>query len=267
MARHLRQYDLPRRRGVSRPSAFCTGQGHLVYLGYQFTTDVLLLRTVLKSPFAHDLSDRSAFGALRDALNSLSNGLALTAASELDIDARELQCGYRLQRTASGESMADLYLYDTLAGGAGYSSLIGEHFAQIFEATCARLAGCSCQSSCTECLRTYGNRLYHHALDRRLALDLADYCVRGAAPALFSAAEQARFASPLREMLEMRGFSIAGAAGLAFNAKGIGGSLNVGIVPTLYDAKALPKSWDDVTVFALRELERDLPSCLNRLGS
>ena len=265
--RHLRHYELPRRRGVPRPSAFCTGQGHLVYLGYQFTTDVLLLRTVLKSPFAHDLSDRSAFGALRDALNSLSNGLALTAASELDIDARELQCGYRLQRTAAGESMADLYLYDTLAGGAGYSSLIGEHFAEIFEATRARLAECSCQSSCTECLRTYGNRLYHHALDRRLALDLADYCVRGATPVLFSGKEQARYATPLREMLEMRGFSTAESAGFAFNAKISGVSVDVGIVPTLYDPKALSPSWDNVTVFAVREVERDLPSCLSRVGS
>ena len=130
-ARHERHYHIAARRGQPRPPSHCTGAGRSVYLGYQFNTDVLLLRTTLSAPFLHDLSDSLAFGALRDALNSLSNGLALTAAGELDIDTRELQCGIRLQRVASGESIADLYLYDTLAGGAGYSSLIGRNFAAI----------------------------------------------------------------------------------------------------------------------------------------
>jgi hypothetical protein len=265
-AAHPRHYDLPRRRGVALPSRNCTGQGHLVYLGYQFTTDVLLLRTVLKSPFVHDLSDRSAFGARRDALNSLSSGLALTAASELDIDPRELQSGFRLQRIATGESIGDLYLYDTLAGGAGYSSIIGKHFGRIFDATRERLMKCSCQSSCTECLRTYGNRLYHHSFDRHLALDLVEYCLHGATPKLLSEQDQATYGSPLREMLHMRGCSTSDSPGFAFKVNAGGGNLNVTIVPTLYDQAALPRSIQAGRVLTVREIDRDLPSCLSRLG-
>jgi ATP-dependent helicase YprA (DUF1998 family) len=264
--RHERHYHIPARRGQQRPPTHCTGPGQMVYLGYQFNTDVLLLRTTLSAPFLHDLSDRLAFGALRDALNSLSNGLALTAASELDIDPRELQSGIRLQRIATGESIADLYLYDTLAGGAGYSSLIGRNFAAIFEATCARLARCTCQSSCSDCLRTYSNRMLHHSLDRHLALQLARYYRDGIAPPLMTHEEQRRHAEPLRDMLEMRGCTVTDAAPYALRASANGNLIIVGVLPTLHDRASLPVDWNAVVPLTVRELDRDLPSCLVKLG-
>jgi ATP-dependent helicase YprA (DUF1998 family) len=265
-ARHERHYHIAARRGQQRPSTHCTGTGRSVYLGYQFNTDVLLLRTTLSAPFLHDLSDRLAFGALRDALNSLSNGLALTAAGELDIDPRELQSGIRLQRIASGESIADLYLYDTLAGGAGYSSLIGQNFAAIFDATCTRLARCTCQSSCSDCLRTYANRMYHHSLDRTLALQLAQFYSRGSAPTLLSDAEQRHHAEPLRDMLAMRGYAIADAPPYALRVASNGGQITVGVVPTLRDPASLPPDWGAVVPLTVREIDRDLPSCLIKLA-
>jgi hypothetical protein len=207
-----------------------------------------------------------AFGALRDALNSLSNGLALTAASELDIDPRELQSGIRLQRIGTGESIADLYLYDTLAGGAGYSSLIGRNFAAIFAATCARLTRCTCQSSCSDCLRTYSNRMLHHSLDRHLALQLARYYRDGIAPPLMTHEEQRRHAEPLREMLEMRGCTVTNMAPYALRASANGNAIVVGVLPTLHDRASLPVDWNVVIPLTVRELDRDLPSCLVKLG-
>jgi len=265
IARHERHYHIAARRGQQRPPSHCTGPGRTVYLGYKFNTDVLLLSATLSSPFLHDLSDRVAFSALRDALNSLANGLALSAAGELDIDPRELQSGFRLQRIASGESIADLYLYDTLAGGAGYSSLIGRNFDAIFDATRTRLARCTCQSSCADCLRTYGNRLYHHSLDRHLALDLADYYHSGSAPAILSHAEQRRHAEPLRDMLAMRGCVVTDTSPFALRAVSAAGQVTVGIIPTLRDPGALPPEWSVVAPLTVREIERDLPSCLVRL--
>jgi ATP-dependent helicase YprA (DUF1998 family) len=265
-ARHERHYHISARRGQPRPPSHCTGPGRSVYLGYQFNTDVLLLRTTLSAPFLHDLSDRLAFGALRDALNSLSNGLALTAAGDLDIDPRELQSGIRLQRIASGESIADLYLYDTLAGGAGYSSLIGRNFAAIFDATCTRLARCTCQSSCSDCLRTYANRMYHHSLDRHLALQLAHFYSRGTAPVLLSDAEQRHHAEPLRDMLGMRGYTVADAPPYALRVASNSGQITVGVVPTLRDRAALPPDWGAVVPLTVREIDRDLPSCLVKLA-
>jgi hypothetical protein len=263
-ARHQRSYHIPARRGQPPPPQ-CRGQGRAVYLGYQFNTDVLLLRTSVASPFVHDLSNRLAFGALKDALNSLANGLALSAASELDIDPRELQCGFRLRRTGGGQSLAEFYLYDTLAGGAGYSSLVGGDFKRILDSTRDRLARCSCESSCTECLRTYGNRLYHQSLDRRLALDLIEYCATGAAPRLLAPDEQRRYAAPLRDMLEMRGYTVIDGP-LALHVESAGDNVSIGVLPTLRDPAALPREWASVVSLTVRELERDLPACLLRVS-
>ncbi len=264
LPRHERHYKIPRRRGQAVPS-HCTGRARPVFLGYEFRTDVLLLRTTVDAPFIHDLTQRLAYVPLRDALTSLANALALTATSELDVDPRELQSGYRLQRTGSGAAIADVYLYDTLAGGAGYSRLIGQEFPRIFEATQARLAECSCESSCTECLRTYSNRFVHSSLDRRLALQLAAYCLRGEVPSLFSPGQQRAYSKPLQDMVELHGWSVGGSRDFGFELTRRGRRVTVGIVPALYDTDSLPDSWDSVLAFSVHEIEKDLPSCLLKL--
>jgi len=263
--RHERHYHIPRRRGQPPPPAQCGGAPQLTYLGYEFQTDVLLLRTTLGAPFVHDLRSPATSRPLGAALISLANALALAAASELDVDPRELQSGHRLQRTATGAALADVYLYDTLAGGAGYSRLIGEDFARIFEVTRARLNACTCESSCTNCLRTYSNRFVHNTLDRHLAMEVADYCENGRAPELYSGEEQRMRGQALREMAELRGWRVEPHREFAFKLSRGGQEIIVGVIPSLYDEGSLPAAWVRVVHFSVHEIEKDLPSCLMKL--
>jgi len=263
-ARHERHYHIPRRRGQRVP-AQCAGRPRMTYLGYEFQTDVLLLRTTLTAPFVHDLTSRATSAPLSGALTSLANALALTSATELDIDPRELQSGHRLQRTASGAAIADVYLYDTLAGGAGYSRLIGEDFTRVFELTRTRLQACTCESSCTNCLRTYSNRFVHDSLDRHLALEFANYCHTGRAPELLNVDQQRTSGKPLREMAELHGWRVEDHVEFAFRLSKRVQNVIVGVMPSLFDERSLPSVWDRVVHFSVHEIQKDLPSCLLKL--
>lgn len=262
-ARHDRHYRLPR-RGGPRPGR-CNGAFQNVFLGYEFRTDVVLLHIPLAAPFIFDLRDRRILPPLRAALMSLASALALAGASALDIDPRELQSGFRLQRTSAGVGIADVYLYDTLAGGAGYSRLIGDDFESVFREAEVRLANCTCDSSCSRCLRTYGNRLTHASLDRHLALTLAKYARTGEVPALLSRDSQRLGLEPFTAMLQLDGWAAAPSAtdGSIFSRRGT--RFDAVLVPSLYDPGSVPAAWANSLQFSVYEVEKDLPSCLTRV--
>lgn len=260
---HDRHYFVAR-RGQPIPRT-CNGVARTVYLGYEFRTDVLLLRTPLISPFIQDLDIRATWPPLRSALNSLANALALTAASELDVDPRELQCGYRIQRSAGGAGLAEVYIYDTLAGGAGYSRLVGNNFEKVFASLQQRLSGCDCDTSCTKCLRTYSNRMTHESLDRFLALDLATYFKSRIAPPLFGANQQERILSPVRSVMELEGWMVQSNSDGGFEAKRGNRNARIYAAPSLLDPQAYPSHFAGATVFTAFEIEKDLPSCIGNL--
>ncbi|OQW92706.1 MAG: hypothetical protein BWK78_00840, partial [Thiotrichaceae bacterium IS1] len=73
---------------------------------------------------------------------------------------------------------ADIYLFDTLKGGAGYADQVGEQLKEILEETLQWLENCpnrECTHSCQDCLRHYANQYWHEHLDRPLAADLLHY--------------------------------------------------------------------------------------------
>ena len=257
--RHDRQYNISN-RGQRFP-AQCAGTPQNVFLGYQFRTDVLLLRTPLDPPLTTNLADP----ALKASLISLASAVALTAADELDIDSRELQSGHRLLRTGAGAALADIYLYDALTGGAGYARLIGQDFERIYAATETRLRGCTCDTSCTKCLRTYSNRMNHSTLDRQLALDIAAYFRQGIAPPLLDNPRQCEVLRPA--MLELDGWSCIPSPLVGLRVERSGRRHDIAVSPSLLDGSNLPYQYAQATVFSKYEIENDLPSCLLRLPS
>jgi hypothetical protein len=128
-----------------------------------------------------------------------------------------------------------------------------------------RLANCTCDSSCSRCLRTYGNRLNHASLDRHLALTLAKYARSGQVPALFSQDSQRRGLEPFTAMLQLDGWSASPSAtdGLTFSRRGT--RFDAVLVPSLYDPGSVPAAWANSLQFSVYEVEKDLPSCLTRV--
>jgi hypothetical protein len=99
-----------------------------------------------------------------------------------------LQAEYRPALTQAGHEglEAEIYVYDTLAGGAGFARRTANLGVQLFEDTIHLLEDCPalCDSSCYRCLRSFKNRFEHSLLDRQLGASLLRYLVRGDQPLL-----------------------------------------------------------------------------------
>ena len=107
------------------------------------------------------------------------------------------------------DHFADIFVYDTLSGGAGYATLAGEIFLEVIEQVETLLHKCDCSSSCDKCLRHYGNRIHHGALNRFLALDLLTFIKDGRAPESFDRIHQQRELESLAQMLLLAGWDIS----------------------------------------------------------
>jgi hypothetical protein len=190
----------------SRPGA-CRGTFQRVFLGNQFRSDLMLLRLTLAEPFGNNPTDQVFRCALEDALRSFAEGLLLAASRQLDIDPSELSAGYRLlPREGGGSLRADIYLFDTLSGGAGYAEQAGQELDSVLGRLNELLSGCVCDTSCQTCLRHYGNRFWHESLDRRLALALLGYLRHGQFPPTDDLEAQAVRLEQLRDMLRLDGY-------------------------------------------------------------
>jgi hypothetical protein len=153
-----------------------------VCLGTDFITDILLVSVRVDSPV------RLTPGVLATeiALRTLSEVLAKAASVVLDLEEGEVQADYRAALTNEGQSglEAEIYLYDTLAGGAGFSRRAGERAAAVLDQALKILSKCDCDSSCYRCLRSFKNKFEHDRLDRHLARDLLLYLLQGHLPQL-----------------------------------------------------------------------------------
>ena len=186
----------------------CRGAYRQVFLGHRFNSDLMLLRITLDRPFASNTADRVFRCALEDAMLSLSEALLLGASRELDIDAAEFSPGFRLWHpTDDGRLRFDIYLFDTLSGGAGYAEEAGEQLDAVLSTTAGILAACTCESSCQECLRHYGNRIHHERLDRSLASQLLTYVLDGNFPSTEDMDRQSAQLQSMQRMFELDGFT------------------------------------------------------------
>jgi hypothetical protein len=164
----------------------CTGGASTrgLVLGTDFISDVLLVGLRVDPP----LTLRPGYLATDVALRTLSESVTLAATSLLEIEPGELQAEYRPALTPGGHAglEAEIYLYDTLAGGAGFARRIGELGAAVFEESLRLLEECpdQCDHSCYRCLRSFKNRFEHDLLDRHLGASLLRYLLRDEPPDL-----------------------------------------------------------------------------------
>ncbi|MFD9365577.1 DEAD/DEAH box helicase [Priestia megaterium] len=178
----------------------CRGEIRKVFLGNVFHSDLLLLRLAIGNEIDFSVDQRW----VHDGLKTIGEALVLAASRVLDIDYNELSAGYRLLPLSMGG--ADIYLFDTLSGGAGYAHIAGLVLSEIIEETFNILNHCenNCETSCYKCLRHYANQFYHNQLNRFVALELLDYVVNGKLKQL-SLQEQKKILSPVKRMIEIHG--------------------------------------------------------------
>jgi hypothetical protein len=254
-----------------RAGKSCNGEVRRgLFLVHDFRTDLLLLRGAFRRPL--DFQPDQPW--LYDALATLAEALALGASLHLDIDPGELSAGFRLlPALIEGDlGIAELYIFDTASGGAGYAADAGEQLSKVLDRTEELLRVCpgQCERSCTKCLRHYGNRFLHDRLDRRLALQLLRFFRTGAVPAFASAADQSLQLRPLARYLELEGWKTAIDSSGALLGSGPR-SISVGLYPALLASDVAEATHPTVASSPGQRVllpdylvERDLPSAYQR---
>lgn len=254
---HFRHYLVE--SGMRQIPQQCNGTFRNVYLGYTFLSDILLLRVPLQAPLNLNLNSRSLRKPIEDALVSLSDAIALAACHLLDIDPRELGNGVRFVPVKDG-MVADIFLFDTASGGAGYSNMAGKIFDKVFANVQTLLEGCDCDSSCHKCLRHYGNRRSHPDLNRFLALDMWRYVMHGVTPAIPTDKEQRRILDPLVQMLELEGWKSVSLQGVPVEVERNGRKYVLASYPSILDPSAAQHPLEGrALLFSKYEIERNLP--------
>lgn len=178
----------------------CDGGGRTkgLVLGTDFISDVLLLRLRVDDP----VTLRPLYQATQVALRTLAEAITIAAASKLGIEPTELDAEFRAALTpAGGHGLeAEIYLYDTLPGGAGFTRRVGELGVGVYERALELLEGCPehCDESCYRCLRSFRNRFDHGMMDRHVGASLLRYLLYGTEPQL----EQSRLERSARRLFE-----------------------------------------------------------------
>jgi len=118
------------------------------------------------------------------ALRTVSEAIAKAACAVLELDPGEVQADFRAALTAGGQGgfEAEVYLYDTLPGGAGFARQAGERANAVLRSALQILSGCDCDTSCYKCLRSFKNKFEHDRLDRHIGADLLRYVLDDVLP-------------------------------------------------------------------------------------
>ena len=154
---------------------------HLV-LGTDFITDIALFSMRVAAP----LNLKPGHSSTTVALRTVSEALANAACQLLEIESGELMAEFRPALTPRGKSglEAEVFLYDTLPGGAGFSSQLANCGQELFERALCLMAACpeECDASCYRCLRSFKNKFEHSLLDRHVGAELLEYLLTGEQP-------------------------------------------------------------------------------------
>ena len=146
-------------RSHTNPLTFqtCTGSLTPYHLGHRFMTDVLEMR--VNYPIRRE-----------EQIYSLLYALLNGASDALDIPREDV--GGVVYYT---DGYPSFILYDDTPGGSGYVQHIHDHLLDVFGAAYRRVStcnGCSSETSCYSCLRSYDNQPFHDKLERRLAWEI-----------------------------------------------------------------------------------------------
>lgn len=173
-----------------------------IFLGYEFLTDMFMLDMSYDSSKLVSNSNAEEKSILRAAITTMHEALKKAVSLVLDIDYNEISGGWRPRIKRDGDSHIEMFFYDNLTSGAGYSSLIGAILDEVLDRARIILSECECSRTCKNCLDNFWNQRNHQFFDRHLGLQLLNYAEFGQLPEDYSISEQQAFIIPLQKLIE-----------------------------------------------------------------
>lgn len=150
-----------------------------IVLGTDFISDIALFSLRVAPP----MNLKPGYTSTIIALRTVSEALAGAACQMLELEPGELMAEFRPALTPAGSTglEAEIFLYDTLPGGAGFSTQLTESPLDLFQTALNLLTGCQegCDASCYRCLRSFKNKFEHSLMDRHVGAQLLQYLIDG----------------------------------------------------------------------------------------
>lgn len=231
-----------------------------VVLGHDFRTDIVVYEIKI---------DRKKINAELDgywintATLTLSEAIVLAAGRILDIEFNEIRSGYRLRYFAETVYI-DLFLFDSLSSGAGYSSEVSKRTDELLFETKQILEDCKCDSSCHECLNHFWNQRVQNKLNRNLALQLLDWGNDGSIVKGLEINRQFELFKPLKELLELEGKYIVSVESNEIIISSGVIKKKVCVYPVMWNESDLNMS-KDVIILSDRLIKKALPEAYHRV--
>jgi hypothetical protein len=172
-----------------------------IFLGYEFLTDMFMLDISFDSRRLAGSGSPDEKNILRAAGTTLHEALKKAVSLEMDIDYNEISGGWRPRNINSDDAHIELFFYDNLTSGAGYSSLIGSILDKVLDRARSIMSNCECSRSCKNCLDNYWNQRSHQLFDRLLGLQLLDFAQFGKLPDKYGTCDQDKLLIPLKKLI------------------------------------------------------------------
>jgi ATP-dependent helicase YprA (DUF1998 family) len=182
----------------------CTHEGTVIsniYLGFEFLTDMFMLDISYDSTMLIGNVNSEHKILLRVAVSTLFEALKKAITLLLDIDYNEINGSWLPRTINTKKSAIEIFFYDNLSSGAGYSSIIHTMLDQVFDKARSILNNCNCSRSCNNCLDNYWNQQFHSQFDRHLGLQLLDFAQFNKLPESYNSLQQKEFLIPLKKLL------------------------------------------------------------------
>ncbi len=173
-----------------------------VLLGYEFLTDMFMIDISYNSHKLVGMRTAEERSILRSAVTTLHEAIKKAASLELGIDYNEISGGWRPKMNSSGDSHIEMFFYDNLTSGAGYSSMIGAILDKVLDRARHILSDCECSRTCKNCLDNFYNQRNHSLFDRLLGLQLLDYAEDNELPSKYTEDEQIAYLQPLKKLIQ-----------------------------------------------------------------
>ena len=173
-------------------------------LGFDFITDMLVLEFYIDRTIIEADDPQNQW--IKRAALSLAEALRLAVSKELDIEFSELIAGYRIRENDEGKYI-DIFLYDALSSGAGYSVSLADNIETLLQKT-EEILACDCETACHKCLKHYGNQQVHGMLDRTAAMELLQWGRNSQVTHELSFDKQAALFKPLESIVRLYGVDV-----------------------------------------------------------
>jgi hypothetical protein len=201
---------------------------------------------------------------IKSAAVTLTEALLLAASRTLDIEFTDLNGGQRIHR-ADDKVFVDIYLYDSLSSGAGYSSGLLDRTTAVLSETQKLLQECKCDTACHDCLKHYWNQRIQSTLNRHNALDLLNWGMYGNLPNELTLDNQVHLIRSLKKRLELEGEGIEivrDTTGLII--KSTSNIHKLVVYPAIYNRRRIEK---DIIYVSDLELKNALPTFFAEIKS